>query len=1080
MEVGVLGPLQLRSGDRVLLPGRRLARLVLGVLALRPNAALPVGWLTDCLWDGRPPASAAANLRTYVSELRRLLRTGDPDDPSIESGPGGYTLLVRPDRLDALRFDLLLDEGRRDLAGGRPGAAVDRLRLALALWRGPVLGTLPVPAALQQQVRVLEGRRLAAVEEWIEARLAVGEHAAAAVDLGGLVEQYPLRERLWEQLMRGLYASGRQGEALGAYQRLYALLDAELGVQPGPPVRDLHQRMLRGDRLSPAAPPTATPPATAAPGATAAAPGTTAPGRRTPRQLPAEPAVFVGREAELAVLDGLAELDRLAGLTRSAGPAGPAGFAGSAGAGGSAGSAGPAGPVDVAGPVELAGSAGPAGSVGSAGGGGPVVISAISGTAGVGKTALALRWAHRSADAFPDGCLYVDLRGFGPSPALAPAAVLAGFLRGLGVDSAQLPGDPAELAARYRTEVADRRLLLVLDNAGSAEQVRPLLPGGSASRVIVTSRDSLAGLVARDGARRVELDLLPPAAALDLLRRLIGPRVDAEPAAAQALVEQCARLPLALRVAAELAAARRTAALAGLVAELRAGQLDALAAGDDPATAVRAVFSWSYRHLPAPAARVFRLLGRHPGRDFDSYAVAALAGTTVARARRLVGTLAAGYLVEPQPGWDRFRLHDLLRAYAAELAAGTDPADADAALARLLEHYTYAAALAMDHYAGYEKDRRPAVPRPATPVPPLPDAAAATAWLDAERANLVAAAGAAADTGHPGPVGRLSAILHRYLDVGGFYPEAELLHGWAVRVAAADAADRAGAARALCNLGVIYWRTERYPAALDHYRQALELARSGGERTIEIRALNNIGLMHEHLGEYTAALDRYRDAVAVARDTGDRPGEARGLDNLGNVSEYLGRYGEALEHKRQALAIASEIGDRAGVASTLNNLGNVYEQTGEFRTALAHYQQALAIAREIGYRELEGHALDSVGSAYRRVGDYTSALAHHREAVALARETGNNHLCTEALNSAGETLRQLGAAEAAADSHREALSLATALREPRTQARAHDGIARALAALGSTDAARAHWRQALRLYTDLGAPEGAEIAAQLS
>lgn len=982
MELGVLGPLRIHSADRTVVPRRRMACLVLGVLALRPNTEVSADRLTDCLWDGRPPASAPSNLRTHVAELRRLLRTADRDGPSIQSMHGRYTLRVTSDQLDALRFDGLLREGRRALAGGRPEVAAERLKRAVGLWRGPVLDGLVVPDAVRHEVERLAGQRIEAIEDWIEARLAIGQHAWLAVELDRLIEQYPLRERLWGQLMTSLYVVGRQAEALGVYQRLHTVLDAELGVQPGPAVRELHQRILRGDPLG-------GPPVRARTGP-------------RPQQLPRDPSVFVGRETELAELEATP---------------------------------------------------------------GPVIVSAISGTAGVGKTALALRWAHRAAPGFPDGCLYADLRGFGPQPPLDPIVVLDGFLRSLGVDAEHRPSGLADLAARYRTELAEARVLVVLDNAESAEQVRPLLPGGSTSRVVVTSRDSLAGLVARDGARRLDLDLLPADAALDLLRRLIGSRVDAEPDAARTLAQQCARLPLALRVAAELAVSRRGGTLGELVAELglQARKLDLLAAGGDPMTAVRAVFSWSYRQLPAPAADAFRLLGLHPGRDIDGYAAAALLGTT--QAHDVLATLVRGHLLDEQDG--RYRMHDLLRTYARELASTSE---IDPATTRLIDHYVYTASLAMDVAVEYEKDRRPRVEPPESASPEFPDVAAANAWLDAERANLIALA----PHGSARQVGRLSAILHRYLDNGGFYHEAQLLHASAARTAEPDVR-----AAILCNLGVIFWRIDRPQEALDKYLRALDVARDNGDRTIEVRALNNIGLVDEHLGRYEEALRRFADAARVAGEVGDRPGQARALDNLGNVTEYLGRYDEALEHKQQALAIAREIGDLGGEASTLNNLGNVYERTGDHHTALAHYRQALEIGRRIGQAEIEGHALDNVGAAYRHIGDGEKALDHHRRAIALARETGNNYLHARALNNTGETLRQQGDPAGAAEAHREALAIAVTLDELHMQARAHDGIARALAVSGDAVEAREHWEQALRLYTQLGAPESHEVAALL-
>ena len=967
MELGVLGPLRIGGGA----PRRRMTGLVLGVLALRPNAGVPLDRLTDWLWHGSPPASAASNLRTHVAELRTLLRTPDGGGPSIEARQGRYTLRVTTSQLDALRFAALFEDGRRELAAGRPEVAVDHLQEAVALWRGPVLDGLAVPDELRHDVERLAGQRIEAIEDWVEARLAVGQHAWLAAELDGLVEQHPLRERLWGQLMTSLYAVGRQAEALGAYQRLHTLLDKELGVQPGPAIRELHQRMLRGDPLG----------------------GPALRLRTRPRQLPRDPAVFVGRETELAELS---DED------------------------------------------------------------GPVIISAISGTAGVGKTALALRWAHKAAVGFPDGCLYADLRGFGPQPPLDPVTVLDGFLRSLGVGAEERPNSLDELAARYRTELSDRRVLVLLDNAESAEQVRPMLPGGSASRVVVTSRDSLAGLVARDGARRLDLDLLPMPAAIDLLRRLIGPRVDAEPDAARALAEQCARLPLALRVAAELAVSRRGGTLGELVAELglQARKLDLLAAGGDAMTAVRAVFSWSYRQLPMPVADAFRLLGLHPGRDLDRYAAAALIGGSPAA----LSTLVSGHLVEEQDG--RYRMHDLLRTYARELVA---PPECDEATTRLIDHYVYTASLAMDVAVEYEKDRRPTVTSPGLESPSFPDVAAATAWLDAERANLIAVAPLASAR----QVGRLSAILHRYLDNGGYYHEAQLLHACAARTAEPDVR-----AAILCNLGVIFWRTDRPREALQKYLAALET----GDRSVAVRALNNIGLVDEHLGDYDEALRRFGQAARVADEVGDRPGRARALDNLGNVTEYLGRYDEALTYKQQALAIAREIGDLVGEASTLNNIGNVYERTADHAQALAHYQQALGIGQRLGHAEIEGHALDNVGSACRHLGDLARALDHHRRAIEIARNTGNNYLLARALNNFGSTLLQHGDHPAAADAHREALSIASTLGELQVQARAHDGIA---LALDNTADARTHWQHALDLYTQLGAPEGLEVAARL-
>ncbi|HEX4702986.1 MAG TPA: BTAD domain-containing putative transcriptional regulator, partial [Pseudonocardiaceae bacterium] len=374
---------------------------------------------------------------------------------------------------------------------------------------------------------------------------------------------------------------------------------------------------------------------------------------------------------------------------------------------------------------------------------GVAVVSAIGGTAGVGKTALAIRWAHQHADRFPDGQLYVNLRGYDPDQPMSAADALAHLLRALGLPEQEIPADVDERAARYRSLLAGRRTLIVADNAGAVPQVRPLLPGAPTAVLLVTSRDSLAGLVARDGARRVDLDVLALADAVGLLRGLIGARVAGDPHAAAALADQCARLPLALRVAAERAISRPTTPLADLVRELADQQrrLDVLDVGGDPRTAVRAVLSWSYRHLALPAAGAFRMVSLHPGTELDVHAAAALIGTDIPRADALLAKLARAYLVQPV-GADRYTMHDLLRAYGRELAADHDDEPIRrSALTGVLDHYANAAATAVDTVHPAEQDHRPTMPP--SPVPTAPvfgTPAKALAWLDAERANLVALA----------------------------------------------------------------------------------------------------------------------------------------------------------------------------------------------------------------------------------------------------------------------------------------------------------------------------------------------------
>ena len=712
-----------------------------------------------------------------------------------------------------------------------------------------------------------------------------------------------------------------------------------------------------------------------------------------------------------------------------------------------------------------------------------VVISAVSGTAGVGKTALALRWAHRVRGEFPDGQLYVNLRGYDPDQPLSAGDALARFLRALGVAGADIPPEVDERAAAYRSLLDGRRMLIVLDNAATVEQVRPLLPGTPSAQVVVTSRDSLAGLVARDGARRLDLDLLPPEDAVALLGALIGERVAAEPDAAANLAGQCVRLPLALRVAAELAVTRPTTPLAALVVELADEQrrLDLLDAGGDPRTAVRAVFSWSYLHLPAEAARAFRLLGLHPGPDLDPYAAAALTHTSVEQAQHLLDLLARAHLVQPA-GPGRYGMHDLLRAYGTYLAAGEDSEqERRRALTRLFDHYLATASAAMDTLHPAEQHRRPRIgPPAATPTPPVPDPPAAQAWLDAERLTLTSVCAHTAARGWPGHTTGLSSTLFRYLDIGGHYPDAVAIHTHALH-AARDADDPTGEARALTNLGIVYWQQDRYPQAAEHHQQALTLAREIGDQVDEAHALTNLGAIYRRQGHYQQAAEHHQQALTLYREIGDRVGEARALDNLGLVYQRQGRYQQATEHHQQALPLSCAINDRSGEARALDNLGVVYWRQGHYGQAAEHHQQALALYREIGHRSGEAYALDNLGLVYsRRQGYYPQSTEHHQQALALFRELGHRTGEATALNSIGETHHAASHPEQARAHHNTALTLASQTGDRYEQARAHNGLAHADHATGDPDQARHHWRQALVLYTDLGVPEADDVHAQLT
>ena len=610
-------------------------RALLAALLLNAGRAVSLDELAEALWGPDPPPSARVTIQNYVMRLRKAL--GDTGTSRIGTLPSGYAIQADASELDVARFEDLLCAARAAARERRWRDAADQARSAVSLWRGDPLADVGSELLADREVPRLAEMRLQALETRIDADLHLGCHADVITELRRLVARDPLRERLHAQLMLALYRDGRQAEALAAYQRARQVLVEELGAEPGTGLRDMHQQVLTGDPALAFVPPVPGPASasSAAPPAARPAPA------GLPRELPAAVPHFTGRAGALAVLTEL--LDR----------------------------------------PEFSAT---------------VVISAINGTAGVGKTALAVHWAHQVSQRFPDGQLYVNLRGYDPSGApLLSADAVRGFLDALGVPAAQIPAAPQAQAGLYRSLLSGRRMLILLDNARDVAQVRPLLPGSAGCLVLVTSRSQLTGLVAADGARVLTVDVLTDAEALALLGRRLGPeRVAAEPAAAAELIMLCARLPLALNIAAARAAARPKHSLAAVAAALRGerGRLDAFDTGDH-ASSARTVFSWSYRSLSQPAARMFRLLGLHPGPDITEAAAASLAGVAAEAAHRSLAELTAAHLVTEQvPG--RFSFHDLLRAYAAEQLGSSDsPPERHAALGRMLDYYLHTAQAAV-------------------------------------------------------------------------------------------------------------------------------------------------------------------------------------------------------------------------------------------------------------------------------------------------------------------------------------------------------------------------------------------------
>ncbi|MGH3881231.1 MAG: tetratricopeptide repeat protein, partial [Actinophytocola sp.] len=662
---------------------------------------------------------------------------------------------------------------------------------------------------------------------------------------------------------------------------------------------------------------------------TAAAPAADAPGPDpVPRQLPADVPTFTGREAEVKALESVIATDSEGRATT-------------------------------------------------------VVISAIAGTAGVGKTSLAVHWAHRVADRFPDGQLYLNLRGFDPGgAAVSPAEAVRAILDALHVPASRIPVTLQAQVGLYRSLLADRRMLIVLDNARDTDQVRPLLPGASRSLVLVTSRHSLSGLVAGEGAHLLTLDLLSRDEARRFLAGRLGlDRVSAEREAVDEIIDGCARLPLALAVVAARAATHPDFPLHTLARELRAtrDRLDALI-GDEATTDIRAVFSWSYLSLRAETARLFRLLGLHPGPDVTAHAAAGLLGVPMRRARQLLGELTRANLVaEHLPG--RYRSHDLLRAYATELAFGVDDEDdRRAALLRMLDHYAHAAHAA----ALLINPSRDPVPLPAAAPGvtrhDLADTHDAQSWFGAEYRVLLAAM--------------------RHAD--GFDRHVVLL-GWAL----ADFLDRQG-----------HW-DDQAPAQEMAVRAAQRLGDVAGQAFAE----RSRARAHARLGRYDQALTHFELALRLFAETGDLTGQAYTHRGLSFILWRQDRNREALRHAQLAYDFYEAAGHRAGQAHALNNIGWCHALLGDQRQGVDYCERSLALHRELGDQHGQAATLDSLGYAHRLLGEYDRALDSYRQAAALYQEIGDRYYEAQAVIGLGDVHRDAGDADAARQTWQTALEM---------------------------------------------------------
>jgi DNA-binding SARP family transcriptional activator/tetratricopeptide (TPR) repeat protein len=1060
---GILGPLVVRGDDRLCTPTAPQLRTVLALLLAAANRPVPVTALVDELWPEDAPASATAIVQICVSRIRKLLRTPGDDDgcgQPLRTEPGGYSLSVDPDQLDEQRFLRRADDGSRLLAAGDPARAAHALHAALDEWRGPALVDVPAGPALAAHALRLEEHRTRALEDRIEADLWLGRHRELVPELTDLLSREPTREALAGQLMLALYRSGRQVEATEVYGRTRAALVEDLGIEPGPQLRVRHAAVLRAD-----------------PSLTLPDPPVTATGAGWPDDRGAAPATRPGAAdgpTSASAAGGLTGASAAGGLAGAdGGLTGTGGTGGWAGAGGAGGSAGAGGRVGTGSPValppcaqlppDLADFTGretaldevcrPLGGAGDRAT--PIVV--VTGPGGAGKTTVTVHAAHRQRGRFPDGQLYAELRGAQATPA-DPVEVLGQFLTALGADPAGLPDGLDDRARMFRTRTADRRLLVVLDNAATEAQVRPLLPTGPGSAALITCRGVLSGL---DGARTVQLGMLAGDEVGALLAAVVGhDRVAAELPAARRIGELCGGLPLALRVVGARLAVKPHWSLASMADRLgdERRRLTELRTGDQD---VRTSLGLSYRGCGGPERRTFRLLGSLDTADFAAWEVAALLRVDPATAEARVETLVDAHLVQVAgrdvQGRLRYQLHDLLRVYARErLAAEEAPGDRRAASRRLLLAYrrrsrAAATRTGLGRFATDAPSYWPpsGAPRAAEPSDAPPAGAAPGGAAPGGAAPGGATPGGAVPGGAvpggatpgratpggvaPGGAAPGGATVGGVGGVAGRGVDPEVVRdpvGWLV-------AHRGGlmaAARRACAAG--WWRIAQPLAAAiascgelpafrnderDAVMMALRAARELGDRTAEAVALCQLGDLFWERGVRAETARHYAEAYQAFERLGDRGGLARVLTAVADVDREHGRLDAAEGGVHRALELLpAEPGPDGGWpggagrarADALRQLALVSWDAERLDDAVRLFRESIELARSLGDGRRETRSLKQLGDVYRECGRYGAASPLLHRALGLAHRLADRNWEAHVLRSLGELSRAQGRADA--------------------------------------------------------------------
>ncbi|MBB6170542.1 DNA-binding SARP family transcriptional activator [Nocardiopsis mwathae] len=1002
MEFEVLGTLEVRSREG----GVRLSPKIGGLLAAllcRPNVMISEDRLVEALWEDTPPKSAIKSLHVYVHHLRQALG----ESGRVGRGPVGYRLMTAPGEVDAVRFEELVDQGRLALADGNPERGGELLREGLALWRGPAFtGQDTMPLVREEAARLNELRQVVA-EERFDAELALGRHRDVAAELTALVSEFPYRERLRAQLMTALYRMGRSTEALEAYREGRDLLVGELGLEPGRELVRLEQAILANDpeleapqRVENRAPrPRRADGAVARAGggagdgggapAPASADAHGAPARPhavapVPAQLPPDIADFTGRRSQVAQLGFGLHGEDPGSRSADADPLPPS----------------------------------------------PMVISAVAGMGGVGKTALAVHVAHEQARNFPDGQLYVNLRGSESSPA-DPAQVLSRFLHALGIEGGVVPDGLEERAALYRSRLADRRVLVVLDNAASERQVRPLLPGTPGCAVLITSRARLTGL---EGARLIDLDVFEPQQAVALLAAIAGAeRVAAEPAAAEEIVRLCAHTPLAVRIAGARLAGRPQWSLARMARLLGDEQrrLDELATGD---LAVRASFELSYAGLTEGTRRAFRLMSTLEVPDFAAWAVAALLDDGLERAEDHIEALVDAQLLTiaetDATGRLRYRMHDLVRLFGRDRAEAEDSAeDRAAAQQRAFGAWLWLAEQGTEYVPGpcY------ATMHGLAPRWPLPSDEATElltdpmAWFDAEWAAMSAAALQACGLELDELAWDLAGCLAKYFDVRGRFDDWRRTHEPALALCRRTGNKRGEAVlwRGLTDLQT-WSSTQRSGDAMaemyDQSQQMLDLFQEVGDKRgmSDALVMRTWGLVSQ--GKSREAMDSAEAALDLAEAVDYLGGRARAYHVMAIVDHEEKRYEDALGHMTKTLELARLLGNPRFEATALQFLGAAQCLTGDVANGRDNLLRSLDMARALEDRYSEVFSLLYLTRLYIAVGD-PDALPTALIAAEHSRRNGMDHHLADALTLLGDIQLADGHTEQAVASLEEAVPL---------------------------------------------------------